>query len=97
MPILLISCRVEDAATGQRALDDDRETRRAYGAGEERLYGDVADPTALLVSIAWDSEERARLYARSDDLWSLLSRAGSPDPHHVWLLNDDGSAMPVRR
>ncbi len=97
MPALLIGYRVANATTGTRVLEDDRAARRAYGAGREHLYQHVADPATTLLLIEWDGDERAWLYARSDELRDLMRRAGSTGVPQVWVLADDGSSNQVWR
>lgn len=96
MPALLISLRVTNIETARLAFTEDRETRLAYGAGTEMVFRGVEDPANILIRMEWDGCERAKLYARSDDLREALDRAGITDPVHTWVLVDDGTSELIK-
>ena len=86
MTALLIRHRVRRYDHWKAAFDADAAARQAYGARGERVFRGDADGDEVLVYLEWDGLERARLFARSDDLREALARAGVADRPDVWLL-----------
>lgn len=89
MPTLLIRHRVEDYAAWKAAFDQHATARRANGSQGGRLFRNVADPNDVVILLAWDLLERARLFADSDDLREAMARAGvtTPTPD-IWFLEE---------
>ena len=48
----------------------------------------AADPREVLLLLAWDDLERARLFVDSDDLREALIRAGVAEQPDIWFLED---------
>ena len=88
MPSLLIRHKVEDYAAWEAVFDEDAATRRANGSQGRRLFRSADDPNEVLVLLAWDDLERARLFADSDDLREPMARAGVTDRPDIWVLED---------
>jgi heme-degrading monooxygenase HmoA len=88
MPSLLIRHHVTDYPTWKAVFDEHEPTRCANGSQGERLFRDTADPNEILVLLAWDDLERARLFVDSDDLHEAMSRAGVTDRPDIWFLED---------
>jgi hypothetical protein len=88
MPSLLIRHHVADYPAWKAVFDELEPTRRANGAQGAWLFRDADDPRQVLLLLAWDDLERARLFADSDDLREALTRAGVTDQPDFWFLED---------
>jgi heme-degrading monooxygenase HmoA len=88
MPALLVRHKVADYAAWKPVFDEDGETRRAHGSQGGRLFRNAADQHEVLILLAWDDLERARLFAQSDDLREALTRGGATDRPDVWILKE---------
>ncbi len=88
MPTLLIRHRVEDYAAWKVAFDQHATTRRANGSQGGQLFRNADDPNDVVVLLAWDVMERARLFADSDDLREAMTRAGAASCQDVWFLEE---------
>lgn len=83
-----IRLHVADFSIWQAIFDELGPTRRANGSQEERLFRDAADPEEVVVLLAWDDLERARLFVDSDDLREAMTQAGITDRPDIWFLED---------
>jgi hypothetical protein len=88
MPALLIRHHVADFDSWKAGFDEHGITRRANGCQGGRLFRDAADPHEVLLLLAWDDFERARLFIDSDDLRESMIRAGVTDRPDFWLLEE---------
>ena len=88
MPCLLIRHTVQDYSDWKAVFDEHEITRRANGSQGERLFRDADDPHEIVVLLAWDDLERARLFADSDDQREAMTRAGVTDRPNIWFLED---------
>lgn len=88
MPALLMRLRVADLAAWRAVFAEQEAVRRANGSQGGRLYRDAANPGEVLVLLAWDDLERARLFVDSDDLREALTRASVIDEPEIRLLED---------
>jgi hypothetical protein len=77
MPSLLIRHYVADYPAWKAVFDEHEPTWRANGSQGGRLFRDADNPRQVLLLLAWDDLERARLFVDSDDLREALARAGS--------------------
>jgi heme-degrading monooxygenase HmoA len=88
MADLLIRHKVADYATWKPLFDEHGASRRAYGSRGGRLFRNAADPNEVVILLAWDDLERARLFAQSDDLREVMARAGVVDQPDLWFLEE---------
>lgn len=88
MPSLLIRHHVADYSAWKAVFDEHEPARRANGSQGEWLFRDAADPHEVVILLAWDDLERARLFADSDDLREAMTRAGVTDQPDIWFLVD---------
>ena len=88
MPTLLIRHRVEDYAAWKTAFDQHATTRRANGSQGGQLFRNADDPNDVVILLAWDLLERARLFADSDDLREAMARAGVASCQDIWFLEE---------
>ena len=94
MPSLLIRHKVKAYDAWKAAFDEHAPTRRANGCQGGRIFRGTVDPPEVVILLAWDDFERARLFADSDDLREAMERAGATDRPDVWVLMD-GERVPV--
>ena len=88
MPSLLIRCHVADYPAWKAVFDEHELTRRANGSQGERLFRDADNPREVVILLAWDDLERARLFADSDDMREAVARSEGLDRPDIWLLDD---------
>ena len=88
MPSLLIRHHVADYLAWKAVFDEHEPARRANGSQGGWLFRDVDDPQEVLLLLAWDDLERARLFVDSDDLREAMTRAGVTDRPDIWFLED---------
>ena len=88
MPSLLIRHNVADYLAWKAVFDEHGPARRANGSQGGWLFRSAADPNEVLLLLAWDDLERARLFADSDDLREAMTRAGVTDRPDIWFLED---------
>lgn len=88
MPALLIRHKVEDYAAWKAAFDQHAAARRANGSQGGQLFRNAADPNDVVILLAWDVLERARLFADSDDLREAMARAGVAGCLDIWFLEE---------
>ncbi len=90
MPSLFIRCHVADYLAWRAVFDEYEPTRLANGSQGGWLFRNADDPDEVLLLLAWDDLERARLFADSDDLREAMARAGVTDRPDIWFLEDVG-------
>jgi len=88
VPDLLIRHKVADFATWKRRFDEHGVSRRANGSRGGRILRNAADPNEVLILLAWDDLERARLFVASDDLHEAMAESGVTDEPDVWFLEE---------
>lgn len=88
MPSLLIRHRIADYTVWKDVFDEQRILRRANGSRGGWVFRDAGDPREILLLLAWDDLERARLFVDSDDLREAMSRAGVTDRPDFWFLEE---------
>ena len=88
MPSLLIRHHVADFLAWKAVFDEHEPARRANGSQGGWLFRDADDPREVLLLLAWDDLERARLFVDSDDLREAMTRAGVTDRPDIWFLED---------
>jgi hypothetical protein len=88
MPCLLIRHKVQDYSTWKAVFEEHESTRRANGSQGGRLFRSAIDLNEVLLLLEWDDLERACLFADSDDLREVMTRAGVTDRPDIWFLED---------
>jgi hypothetical protein len=88
VPALLIRHRVKDFATWKAVFDEYAMTRRANGSQGGQVFRSADDPNEVVILLAWDDIERARLFADSDDLRGAMLRAEVAERPDVWFLEE---------
>lgn len=91
---MIIRHKVADYPRWKEAFDSHLNTRKAAGETEYRVLLSVDDPREVTLFFDWDSLERARRFAGSDDLKQAMQKAGVLGDPDVRFLED---ARTVRR
>jgi heme-degrading monooxygenase HmoA len=88
MPYLLVRHKVTDYEKWKSAFDAYSVTRQANGSRGGQLFCNATDPDELVVLLEWHDLERARQFARSEDLREVMQRAGVVDHPTIYFLKD---------
>ena len=91
---MIIRHKVADYSRWKEAFDAHLNLRKAAGETEARVMVSVDDPHEVTLFFDWDSIDRARRFAGSDDLKQAMKQAGVVGDPDVRLLED---ARSVRR
>jgi hypothetical protein len=91
---VIIRHKVSDYGRWKEAFDSHLTTRKAGGELGHRLLLSVDDPRDVTLVLDWDSLERARRFAGSEDLKQTMQKAGVVGEPEIRFLED---AFTVRR
>jgi len=91
---MIIRHKVADYSRWKEAFDAHLNTRKAAGETDYRVLQSVDDPREVTIFLDWDSLERARRFAGSEDLRQAMQKAGVVGDPEVRFLED---ARTVRR
>ncbi len=86
MAALLIRHRVTNYAAWKQDFDEQGSTRWSNGCRGGQVFRNTADPSELLILLAWDEPLRARLYSQSDELRESMKKTGGTDDPAMWVL-----------
>jgi heme-degrading monooxygenase HmoA len=87
MPYILVRHKVNDYAKW-KPLFDAHEGRKAAGSQGGRIFRTAEDPNELVVLMEWDTLDKARAFAHSDDLRKTMEKAGVADQPDVYFLEE---------
>lgn len=76
MPYLLIHHKVENFETWKSAYDEHQSARNEAGLTEIHLLRNAADRNDVVILFQAEDLERARAFASSDDLRTVMQKAG---------------------
>ncbi len=88
MASVFIRHHVKDFATWKPFFDEHEPTRRANGLEGHRLYRGMDDPNDITVVFRTADLERAKKFAASGDLRSIMERAGVEGPPQIWYVDN---------
>jgi hypothetical protein len=91
---LIVRHKVADYTRWKEAFDGHLGVRKAAGEVGSRVLLSVDDPREVTVFLDWDSLERARKFAASEDLKQTMQKSGVIGDPDVRFLED---AYTVRR
>ena len=91
---LIVRHKVADYGRWKEAFDGHLGARKAAGEVGYRVMLSVDDPREVTIFLDWDSLERARKFATSDDLKQKMLQSGVIGDPDVRFLED---AYAVRR
>lgn len=94
MPHILIRHKVKNYAKWKPVFDEHGAAREENGSWGGQLFRNADDPNELVIVLEWDSLEKARKFAQSDDLRKAMQRAGVIDKPDVYFL-DEVEKVPV--
>jgi heme-degrading monooxygenase HmoA len=90
----MVRHKVADYVRWKEAFDGHLSARKAAGEVGNRVLLSVDDPHEVTLLLDWDSLERARRFAKSDDLKQKMQQSGVVGDPDVSFLED---AYVVRR
>jgi hypothetical protein len=76
MAMMVIHHKVKDYAAWRPAYDAHEQSRASAGITNGRVFRDADDPNDLVIILDVADVDRARTWSGSDDLRSVMSRAG---------------------
>ncbi len=88
MSYLRVRHKVKDFAKWKTIFDEHSTTRKASGSKGARLFRNAENPNETVIIFEWDSLEKARKFARSEDLKKTMQRAGVIDKPDVYFLEE---------
>jgi heme-degrading monooxygenase HmoA len=91
---VMVRHKVADYVRWKEAFDGHLSVRKAAGEVGNRVLLSVDDPHEVTLLLDWDSLERARRFAKSDDLKQKMQQSGVVGDADVSFLED---AYIVRR
>ncbi len=91
---VMVRHKVADYVRWKEAFDGHLSARKAAGEVGNRILLSVDDPHEVTLLLDWDSLERARRFAKSDDLKQKMQQSGVVGDPVVSFLED---AYTVRR
>ncbi len=87
MAHLLVHQNVEDYAHWKEAFAGDAGVRRAGGSTGWQVFQSANDPNEVLILLEWDTMEKLRQFAQSDELRVRMEKAGMVGPPNIYFLN----------
>jgi heme-degrading monooxygenase HmoA len=91
---VMVRHKVADFIRWKEAFDGHLSARKAAGEVSHRVLLSVDDPREVTILLDWDSLDRARKFAKSDDLKEKMQQSGVVGDPEVRFLED---AHTVRR
>jgi heme-degrading monooxygenase HmoA len=88
MLYLLVRSKFEDYAKFYPVYTEHAAARQAGGSRGARLFRSAENPNEIVALFEWESLEKARQFAQSDDLRQAMQRAGLADRPDVYFLDE---------
>jgi heme-degrading monooxygenase HmoA len=85
---MIVHHKVRDFAQWKPVYDGHESTRKASGSKSAQIFQNVEDPTDVFVLFEWDSLEKGKKFAMSDDLKKTMERAGVIGMPHVHFVKE---------
>ncbi|MFL7893599.1 MAG: cyclase [Anaerolineales bacterium] len=76
MATMLVQHHVKDYAAWKSVFDSMADLRVSNGEVSHKIYRDSIDPNKLTVFNTWDTLEKAKKFAQSDELKAAMGKAG---------------------
>ena len=83
---LIVHHKVKDYATWKPFFDADVDNRKAAGCTGAHLMQSKTDPNDIIISLAFDSMERAQALVDSPKLREVMEQAGVIGMPDVWFV-----------
>lgn len=94
MPFLLVRHKVKNYDMWKPVFDEHGAVRKASGSKGGYLYRNKDDLNEVVVLLEWDTLEKAKEFASSEDLRETMQRAGVIDKPDIYFL-DEAKRVPV--
>ncbi len=88
MVYLLVRHKVKDYSKWKTVFDEHAATRKASGSRAGRLFRNADNPDETVILFEWENIEKARKFARSEDLQKTMQQAGVSDKPDVYFLEE---------
>ena len=88
MSFMLIHHRVKDYRKWREVFDSLADFRKQNGELSAKVYRAADDPNHLTLLLAWDSLEKARRFAISEELAEAMKHAGVEGIPTFYFLNE---------
>lgn len=88
MAYLLVRHKVKDYSKWKTVFDEHSATRKTSGSKGGRLFRNADNPNETMILFEWDSIEKARKFAQSEDLKKTMQRAGVIDKPDVYFIEE---------
>lgn len=88
MPYLLIRHKVKNYDKWKPVFDEHGAARRLNGSKGGHLFRNADNPDETIILLEWDSLDKARKFAQSEDLRKTMQRAGVSDKPDVYFLDE---------
>ncbi|MCE8425777.1 MAG: hypothetical protein J5U17_08380 [Candidatus Methanoperedens sp.] len=88
MTYLLVRHKVKDYEKWKTLFDEHSATRKTGGSKGGRLFRNADNPDEMVIIFEWDSLEKAKKFAQSEDLKKTMQRAGVIDKPDVYFLEE---------
>ncbi len=94
MAYLIVKSIVQDHAKWKSVFDGEAERRKAAGSKGGMVLRNSQNPNDLTVLLEWDTLERARAFAESPELKTVMAEAGVVGKPEIGFF-DDSSQVTV--
>jgi heme-degrading monooxygenase HmoA len=84
----IIRHKVKDYDKWKTAFDEHSPARKAGGEKGGRLFHNVDDPSEVIIYLRWETMENARTFYASEDLKSVMQKAGVTDKPDIYFLEE---------
>lgn len=88
MAYLLVRHKVKDYSKWKTVFDEHAATRKSSGARGGRLFRNADNPNEVVILFEWDSIEKTKKFAQSEDLKKTMQRAGVIDKPDVYFMEE---------
>lgn len=88
MAYLLVRHKVKDYSKWKTVFDEHAATRKTSGSKGGRLFRNADNPNETLILFEWESIEKAKKFAQSEDLKKTMLKAGVSDKPDVYFIEE---------
>ncbi len=76
MVYLFVRSKVKDFSKFKPVFDENADTRKASGSKGGQLFRNADNPNEPVILLEWESIEKAKKFAQSEDLKKRMEQAG---------------------
>jgi len=88
MAYLLVRHKVKDYSKWKPIFDEHAATRKVSGSKGGRLFRNADNPNETFILFEWESIEKAKKFAQSEDLKKTMLKAGVSDKPDVYFIEE---------